>query len=111
MAFLDARASRGRFAFVVLAIAAGVAALTGVKGFSESVHYTLIKEARTLIGPDLMIRMNFPPNSKDQQFLESLRAKGVDYTQVTETVSMASAGPQTIPILASLKAADLAKYP
>jgi putative ABC transport system permease protein len=111
MAFLDAKASRGRFAFVILAIAAGVAALTGVKGFSESVHYTLIKEARTLMGADLMIRMNFPPTEKDQQFLESLRAKGIDYTQVTETVSMASGGPQTTPILASLKAADLAKYP
>ncbi len=111
MALLDAKASRGRFVFVVLAIAAGVAALAGVKGFSESVHYTLVKEARTLMGADLMIRMNFPPNSKDQEFLESLRGKGIDYTRVTETVSMASSGPQSTPILASIKAADLSKYP
>src|SRR5215475_4744937 len=111
MAFLDAKASRGRFVFVILAIAAGVAALAGVKGFSESVHYTLVKEARTLMGADLMIRMNFPPNPKDQEFLESLRTKGIDYTRVTETVSMASAGSQTTPILSSIKAANLTKYP
>jgi putative ABC transport system permease protein len=111
MAFLDAKASRGRFAFVILAIAAGVAALTGVKGFSESVHYTLVREARTLMGADLMIRMNFPPNAKDQEFLDSLRVNGIDHTRVTETVSMTSANSHTIPILASIKAADLAKYP
>src|SRR5215475_6074627 len=111
MAFLDAKASRGRFVFVILAIAAGVAALTGVKGFSESVHYTLVREARTLMGADLMIRMNFPPNAEDQEFLDSLHEKGIDYTRVTETVSMAAANSHTTPILASIKAADLAKYP
>src|SRR5262249_729097 len=46
-----------------------------------------------------------------QQFVESRRSKGIDYTRVTETVSMASSGPQATPILASIKAADLAKYP
>ena len=92
MAFLDARASRSRFVFVILAIAAGVAALTGVKGFSESTRYTLFKEARTLMGADLMIRMNAVPLPEEQQFLDSLQASGIDYTRVTETVSMASAG-------------------
>src|SRR5580704_16613752 len=112
MALLDARASRGRFFFVVLAIAAGVAALTGVKGFSESVRYTLFKEARTLMGADLMIRMNGALNENEQSFLSSLRQKGIDYTPVTETVSMAAASaPGSTPVLSSIKAADLSKYP
>ena len=112
MALLDARASRGRFFFVVLAIAAGVAALTGVKGFSESVRYTLFKEARTLMGADLMIRMNGMLNENEQAFLASLQQKGIDYTPVTETVSMAAASvPGSTPVLSSIKAADLAKYP
>jgi len=114
MAMLDARASRSRFLFVVLAIAAGVAALTGVKGFSESVRYTLLKEARTLMGADLMVRMNVLPNDAELSFLARLQQQGIDYTQVTETVSMAaaaSAGPGSTPILSSIKAADLSRYP
>jgi putative ABC transport system permease protein len=112
MAFTDARASRSRLVFVILAVAAGVAALTGVKGFSESTKYTLFKEARTLMGADLMIRMNVMPNQREQEFLESLRLRGIDSTRVTETVSMAAAaGPQSTPVLSSIKAADLTKYP
>jgi len=111
MAFLDARASRGRFLFVIFAVAAGVAALTGVKGFSESVRYTLHKEAKTLMGADMMLRMFDAPNERERQFLDSLREKGFDFTRVTETVSMVSTGPQTTPVLSSIKAADLQKYP
>jgi putative ABC transport system permease protein len=111
MALLDARASRGRFVFVVLAIAAGVAALTGVKGFSESVRYTLLKEARTLMGADLMIRMNVLPNDRELALLHRLQGQGIEFTHVTETVSMASSGVQSTPVLSSIKAADLSKYP
>src|SRR4029079_3666543 len=102
---------RSRLAFVILAVAAGVAALTGVKGFSESTKYTLMKEARTLMGADLMIRLNAIPTAREEKVLESLRAKGIEFTRVTETVSMASAGPQTTPVLSSIKAADFSKYP
>ena len=111
MAFRDARASRSRFAFVTLAIAAGVAALTGVKGFSESVHYTLFKEARTLMGADLMIRMNTLMIDDERAFLATLPGKGIDYTTVSEMVSMTSSAAQQVPVLSSIKAADLNKYP
>ncbi len=111
MALLDAKASRGRFAFVVLAIATGVAALTGVKGFSESVRFTLFKEARTLMGADLMIRMNALTNESENAFLATLEERGIDRTVVTETVSMASSGRGSTPVLSSIKAADLTKYP
>src|SRR4051812_38150619 len=105
MAWLDAKASRGRFVFVMLAVAAGVAALTGVKGFSESVRYTLFKEARTLMSADLMLRMNSAPSDKDRAFFDNLRVRGIDTTQVTETVSMTFSGPQSTPLLSSIKAA------
>src|SRR4051812_38173014 len=111
MAWLDAKASRGRFIFVMFAVAVGVAALTGVKGFSESVRYTLFKEARTLMGGDLMLRMNAAPSENEQKFFDGLRKRGIDSTQVTETVSMTFSGPQSTPLLSSTKAADLSKYP
>ena len=111
MAWLEFRASRSRFLFVVLAVALGVAALTGVKGFGESVRYTLHKEARSLMGADLMVRMNGAPNESELGFLEQLQQRGIDYTPVTETVSMSSSATHPTPVLSSLKAADLAKYP
>jgi len=111
MAWREARASRGRFAFVVLAIAAGVGALSGVKGFNESVHYTLLAEARTLMGADLVIRLSVEPTAAERAFLEDLRRRGIDSTPVTETVSMASSARDGQPLLSSVKAADLSVYP
>src|SRR6476469_295047 len=101
MAWLDAKASRGRFIFVMFAVAAGVAALAGVKGFSESVRYTLFKEARTLMGADLMIRMNAIPTDRENAYLQTLAQQGIDFTPVTETVSMASGGTKSPPVLSS----------
>ena len=111
MALREARASAGRFVFVILAITAGVGALTGVKGFNESVHYTLLAEARTLMGADLVVRLSVEPTEDEIAFLEGLRSRGIDYyTRVRETVSMASAEGEQ-PLLSSIKAADLSVYP
>ncbi len=111
MAWREARASKGRFVFVVLSIAAGVAALSGVKGFNESVRHTLLAEARTLMGADLVIRLSVDPTDDELAFLEGLRERGIDYTPVTETVSMSSSESQPQPLLSSIKAADLSVYP
>ena len=111
MAWREARASKGRFLFVILAIAAGVAALSGVKGFNESVRYTLLAEARILMGADLMIRLSVDPTDEELAFLESLRERGIDFTRVTETVSMSSSTSHPQPLLSSIKAADLSVYP
>ena len=111
MAWREARASKGRFIFVILSIAAGVAALSGVKGFNESVRYTLLAEARTLMGADLVIRLSVDPTEEELAFLDGLRERGIDYTPVTETVSMSSSEGQPQPLLSSIKAADLSVYP
>ena len=111
MAWREARAARGRFVFVILAIAAGVGALTGVKGFNESVRHTLLAEARTLMGADLAVRLQVDPTPEEIAFLEGLRSEGIDFTPVTETVSMASSASVTLPLLSSVKAADLSAYP
>ena len=111
MAWREARASKGRFIFVVLAIAAGVGALSGVKGFNESVRYTLLAEARTLMGADLVVRLQVDPTEDEIAFLESLSDRGIDFTPVTETVSMSSSSQVAQPLLSSIKAADLSEYP
>ena len=112
MAWRETRAATGKFVFVVISVALGAAALTAVTGFNESVRYTLVREARTLMAADMALRMPVQPSPQELRFLDELAAKGVESTRVTETVSMASAsvGEQP-PILISVKGADFTRYP
>src|SRR5439155_2773300 len=107
MAWRETRAATGKFLFVVLSVAIGAAALTAVAGFNESVGYTLLREARSLMAADISLRMPIEPSPEETRFLDGLKAKGIESTRVTETVSMASAAGQGAPALVSVKGADL----
>ncbi|HTJ31215.1 MAG TPA: FtsX-like permease family protein [Acidobacteriaceae bacterium] len=111
IALRDLRSAPGKFVFVVLSVAVGVAALVGVRGFSESFRSTMTREARSLLAGDLSARTNQQPTPLEQQRIASLHSKGIRTTWVTETVSMASVPPDPVPILVSLKAVDPAEYP
>ena len=52
----DLKSAPGKFGFVVLSVAVGVAALVGVRGFSDSFRSTLGTEARSLMAGDLSAR-------------------------------------------------------
>ena len=110
MAWRETRAATGKFILVVISVALGAGALTAVTGFSESVLYTLEREARTLMAADISVRMPIEPFPKDLEFLDQLAASGVESTRVTETVSMATTGERP-PILVSVKGVDLTTYP
>jgi putative ABC transport system permease protein len=56
MAWREAHASTGKFLFVILAVAAGVGALTGVRGFSRAFRVALLAQARTLMAADISVR-------------------------------------------------------
>jgi putative ABC transport system permease protein len=107
----DLRSAPGKFIFVVLSVAVGVAALVGVRGFSESFRSTLTREARALMAGDLAARANTQPSTAERQKIKGLEAQGIRTTWVTETISMASVPPDPVPILVSLKAVDPAEYP
>jgi putative ABC transport system permease protein len=111
IAWRETRASTGRFVFVVLAVAAGVAALTGVRGFANSFHTMLEKDARTFMAADLTIRTFSLPTPAQAAFMDSLAARGIQRTQITETVTMAALSADSMPILISVKAVDPAFYP
>jgi len=111
IAWRETRSSMARFVFVVLAVAAGVGALSGVRGFSESVRTLLNSEARTIMAADLTARQFAPPSAAELAELDALGHRGVDRTQITETVSMMASSPDTVPVLVSLKAVDPTKYP
>jgi putative ABC transport system permease protein len=111
IAWRELQASRGKFLFVILSVAIGVAALTGVRGFSDSFQKTLLGEARTIMAADLSARMFRQPTADEEKQLDSLAAQGMQRTEVSETISMVSAPGNPVPLLVSLKAVDPNKYP
>ena len=57
IAWRELRAGKAKFMFVLLSVAVGVAALTGVRGFSQSFSRTLLLQARSIMAGDLSARM------------------------------------------------------
>src|SRR6185369_12512052 len=110
MAWRETRAAKAKFLFVVLSVALGTTALTAVTGFNESVRYTLLREARSLMTADISLRMPIEPSNNELEYLDRLRLQSIDSTRVTETVSMTSFGDDA-QVLVSIKNADLAHYP
>jgi putative ABC transport system permease protein len=112
IAWRDLKSAPGKFGFVALSVAVGVAALVGVRGFSDSFRRTLTVEARSLMAGDLSARIFRMPTKEDKSKLAPILAQGgVASTWVTETVSMASVSPDPVPLLVSLKAVDPSQYP
>ncbi|MGA9671722.1 MAG: FtsX-like permease family protein [Terracidiphilus sp.] len=120
----DLKSAPGKFGFVVLSVAVGVAALVGVRGFSESFRKTLSTEARSLMAGDLSARIFRQPTDEEKSKIAAIETKdavpngargaqttGIRSTWVTETISMASVPPDPVPLLVSLKAVDPAEYP
>ncbi len=114
IAWRETRSSMVKFTFVVLGVAAGVGALSGVRGFSQSFEGMLTSEARTVMAADLTARQFVLPDPEQTAQLDALAARGVERTLITETVTMASAvnpPPEATPVLISIKAVDPARYP
>jgi putative ABC transport system permease protein len=111
IAWRELQASRGKFLFVILSVAIGVAALTGVRGFSDSFQKTLLGEARTIMAADLSARMFRQPTAEEEQALNAMASHGIQRTQITDTVSMVSSPGDPVPLLVSLKAVDPQQYP
>ena len=106
----EARASAGKFVFAILGVAAGVGALTGVRGFADAFNDELRRQARTLMAADVTLRQFSALTPAQQQCLDSYVQRGARLTRITETVSMMGS-PGGVPALVSVKAVDPAVYP
>ena len=95
----ELRSSPGKFAFVLLSVAIGVAALTGVRGFSASFRSMLLLRARSIMAADLGARMFEATSPGEQAALDKLAGSGLDETPVTEMLSMASSSTSLDPLL------------
>lgn len=111
IAVREMHSSRGKFFFVILSVAIGVAALTGVRGFSSSFRTTLLNRARSIMAADVSARMFQQPTPNQRKGLDEIEHEGIEITPVTEMLSMASAAKTMDPLLISLKAVDPTQYP
>jgi putative ABC transport system permease protein len=111
IAWRESRASAAKFAFVVLAVALGVASLTGVRGFSRAFNRTLLRQARTLMAADLSVRVFALPGPQQEAIMKKYEDQGAKRTWVTETVTMVTAPGSDLPLLCSVKAVDPKVYP
>jgi putative ABC transport system permease protein len=113
----DLKSAPGKFGFVVLSVAVGVAALVGVRGFSESFRQTLGAEAKSLMAGDLSARLFREPTKEEKAKIAAIEKSDgqgtgrIRTTWITETISMASVPPDPAPLLVSLKAVDPTEYP
>jgi putative ABC transport system permease protein len=104
--------ARVKFVFVILSVAIGVGALTGVRGFADSFSTTLLGQARSILAADLSARMSRTLRPEEQARLQHFAANtGAEMTQVTEMASMAGVVGDPVPLLVSLKVVDPLKYP
>ncbi|HLI82494.1 MAG TPA: FtsX-like permease family protein [Bryobacteraceae bacterium] len=107
----ELRASRTKFLFVIVAVALGTGALTGVRGFSWSFRRMLLRQARTLMAGDISARIFGATSPAQNAALAGLARRGVERTQITETLTMATSARAGDPLLISVKAVDPRAYP
>lgn len=111
IAWREGHASSAKFIFVIAAVAIGVGALTGVRGFGHAFNRMLLREARTLMAADLSVRVFALPDDRQTAVMEELANHAVRRTWITETLSMVSSPLVRNPLLVSIKAVDPAVYP
>ncbi|MDX1983665.1 MAG: FtsX-like permease family protein [Bryobacteraceae bacterium] len=111
IAWREARASSARLLFVVAAVALGVGALTGVRGFSQAFRGMLLRDARKLMAADLTARQFALPTQAQNDAIAVLAKQGVAQTWITEALSMLSVSGGKPPVLVAVKAVDPSVYP
>jgi putative ABC transport system permease protein len=94
MAWREVRASGPRLLFFFLCVAIGVAAIVALRSVIQQVRTTLVREARDLVGADLIVLSTRPwPQEVHDRLAGYLNAPYVTgQMEVVETSTMASAG-------------------
>ena len=111
IAWRELRATPAKFLFVILAVAVGVAALSGVKGFGYAFKGMLLHNAKQLIAADLQAQIWALPTREQLTAMRRIGHRYGELTRVTETISMAGSQHSQIPQMVSVKAVDPAVYP
>ncbi len=88
MAWRDSRGRRGRLLLHTASIAVGIAALTGLRGFSRTMERNVDEQAATLMGADVEIESPTPFEGELGGIVDSLAALGGRKAEEAEMNSM-----------------------
>jgi len=92
MAWRETRAAWVRLLFFFLCVAIGVAAIIVIRSVIQNVRSTLTREARQIVGADVVVRSPRPWSAETSATLEQQLARvSVTRTEVIETRTMAAA--------------------
>jgi len=89
LAWRESRASRRRLLLFGSAISIGVATLVAVASFTANLQESVHRQARELLGADLVLSSNRPFTPPVEALLDSLRRQGIGVARRTELASMA----------------------
>ncbi len=116
LAWRESRAARRRLALLVASVAAGVAALVAINGFTENLRTSVAQQAKALLGADIAISSRKPLPEKITRLVDTLTradstgSKAGAHAQVTSFAGMAYV-PRTAGVrLVQVKAIE-AGYP
>ncbi len=107
----ELRASPAKFLFVIIAVAVGVAALSGVKGFGQAVKGMLLKNEKQLIAADVQAQTFRLPTPGEITQVQAIARRFGSVTRVTEVVSMSASQHAPVPQMVSVKAVEPSVYP
>ena len=95
MAWRETRATWARLLFFFVCVAIGVAAIVVLRSVVQNVRATLTREARSLVGADLVVQSNRPWTADTRSRLESVLAafRVLGRTELVETQTMAATLP------------------
>jgi putative ABC transport system permease protein len=111
IAWRELHAAPAKFFFVILAVAVGVGALSGVKGFGYAFKGMLLRNAKQLIAADVQAQTWNLPTPEQIEQVEKIAKQYGTLTRVTETISMGAAEHAHVPQMVSIKAVEPAAYP
>ena len=89
LAWRESRASRRRLLLFGSAISIGVATLVAVASFTTNLQESVHRQARELLGADLVLSSNRPFTPPVESLLDSLKRHGLGVGRRTELASMA----------------------
>ncbi|PJZ59579.1 ABC transporter permease, partial [Leptospira adleri] len=84
----DFRSRKSSALQIVLAIAIGTGSVTAIHAYREELSRSILKEARNLMGSDLLIQTSSPITSEQKEFMSRSLPKGSETSELVQFASM-----------------------
>jgi predicted lysophospholipase L1 biosynthesis ABC-type transport system permease subunit len=111
LAWRDLKNSGARAWFIVAALAISTASISGVHGAAEVARKALQADSRAWLAGDLCIDTREPISQRAADTLDRAKMRGIDWTLMTTSLTMAASSESADPALIQVKVIDPLVYP